>query len=59
METIMKNDLAWEHPTHNTFTENCSSCWAENVIIKSVDSKSGRLTNEHMDKRTGCALCER
>ena len=55
----MKNDLAIDHPTHNTFLENCSSCWAENVIIKSVDSKSGRLTNEHMDKCNGCSLCER
>ena len=34
METIMKNDLTWEHLQHNTFQEGCSDCYSENRLVK-------------------------
>ena len=30
----MKNDLSIDHATHDTYLEGCSSCLAENLIIK-------------------------
>ena len=28
------------------------------ILDEQIDSKSGRLTQEHMDNCTGCPLCE-
>ncbi|MCK9371010.1 hypothetical protein M0R04_13955 [Candidatus Dojkabacteria bacterium] len=58
METIIKNDKVIDHPTHETFLEGCSTCFAENLLVHSKPNlcfcgKPARTPNSIL-----CAECD-
>lgn len=65
METIIKNDLTWEHLMHSTYQTDCSDCHSENRMIKAKvtcvckPKCIGCDTTENVEKCDGtlCRTC--
>lgn len=45
IEKIMHNDTAVDHPTHDTYREDCSRCFTENMIIHQKKVEDYEITN--------------